>query len=370
MTTLRLLADDLTGALDTAAAFAGLTGPAPGFWAGAIPATLPPNAALDCATRELDRAGAIARHEQLAPALAGADIAFKKIDSLLRGHPFAELAACFRLGAWDHAVLAPAFPFQGRVTRGGCQFRRDADGGWAQAGGDMVAAMRAEGVAVRLGCPTEKLLPGVTVFDAETDADLASIVHLVRARGRRVLWSGSFGLAQAIAAHAAPPPPPAMPHPILGLFGSDQDITARQIAACAPLWQRISAATPEIAGQIRFRLARDGAALVGFDLPPRLPRHDAASHIQTIIAALLLQLEAPRTLLVAGGETLRAICGILGAKQLDVTGSMLPGVPRSVMRGGAWDGVEIVSKSGAFGDPLLLRTLLQHADIAFERTGS
>jgi hypothetical protein len=41
-----------------------------------------------------------------------------------------------------------------------------------------------------------------------------------------------------------------------------------------------------------------------------------------------------------------------------------------VVRGGAWDGVEIVSKSGAFGDPLLLRTLLQHADIAFERTGS
>jgi len=33
-------------------------------------------------------------------------------------------------------------------------------------------------------------------------------------------------------------------------------------------------------------------------------------------------------------------------------------VPASVMRGGRWDGVRVVSKSGAFGDPGLLARLL------------
>jgi uncharacterized protein YgbK (DUF1537 family) len=45
MTSLRLLADDLTGALDTAAELVGITGPVQTFWHGAIPPRLPPNAA-------------------------------------------------------------------------------------------------------------------------------------------------------------------------------------------------------------------------------------------------------------------------------------------------------------------------------------
>src|ERR1700744_1015451 len=53
MTSLRLLADDLTGALDAAAEFVPLTGPVQAFWHGAIPAELPPNATLDSGTREL-----------------------------------------------------------------------------------------------------------------------------------------------------------------------------------------------------------------------------------------------------------------------------------------------------------------------------
>ena len=42
---LRLLADDLTGALDTAAQFVARTGPVPAFWAGALPDAPPPSAA-------------------------------------------------------------------------------------------------------------------------------------------------------------------------------------------------------------------------------------------------------------------------------------------------------------------------------------
>ncbi|WP_244439541.1 nucleotide-binding domain containing protein [Azospirillum baldaniorum] len=62
---------------------------------------------------------------------------------------------------------------------------------------------------------------------------------------------------------------------------------------------------------------------------------------------------------MSGGETLRALCGALGAGRLDLDGALLPGVPGSTLRGGAWDGVRVVSKSGAFGDPSLLRRLIR-----------
>ena len=66
----------------------------------------------------------------------------------------------------------------------------------------------------------------------------------------------------------------------------------------------------------------------------------------------------PGTLVAAGGETLRAICRGLGAHALETTGLVAPGVPRSAMRGGRWDGVAVVSKSGAFGADTLWRDLL------------
>ena len=42
----------------------------------------------------------------------------------------------------------------------------------------------------------------------------------------------------------------------------------------------------------------------------------------------------------------------------DLDGHILPGVPRSVLRGGRFDGVRVISKSGAFGERALLRCLL------------
>lgn len=108
---LRLIADDLTGALDSAVELTGLCGSAPLRWTD--DAGLAGSLAVDAGTREAPREGAVARLRRLAPMLCGADIAFKKIDSLLRGHVAAELAACMAAGDWRHVVLALAFPSRG-----------------------------------------------------------------------------------------------------------------------------------------------------------------------------------------------------------------------------------------------------------------
>jgi D-threonate/D-erythronate kinase len=357
---LRLLADDLTGALDTAAELSALYGPVRVLWDGSATATSQPGSiALDSGTRETERDVASARVTSLAPALAGPGIAYKKVDSLLRGHVAAELAACLRLGAWHHCVFAPAFPAQGRITRGGRLLVRQPDGDLSPARGDLLAMLAAEGLPARPGSFDAPLPPGVAVFDAETEDDLARVAALGRQAQGPVLWCGSGGLARALAGEARARPSTALQRPVLGLFGSDQAVTARQLAACGPCWIRlVEGGGAEAAARVARQMETAGVALASLDLPPGLARGEAARRIEAAFTDLAHRLPRPGTLLAAGGETLRALCRGLGARSLETTGVVAPGVPRSVMRGGGWDGLEVVSKSGAFGTDMLWRDLL------------
>jgi uncharacterized protein YgbK (DUF1537 family) len=350
---LRLIADDLTGALDTAAEFTGLVGPVTVRWD--IPAHAAGSLALGTGTREATREQAFARVSAVAPLLAAAQIGFKKLDSLLRGHPAAELAACLQAGAWRSVVLAPAFPAQGRVTRGGQQFARQADGSWQPMGAPIATLLAEEGLACRLGDPASPLLPGISVFDAETEDDLRRIVASSYASAGPVLWCGSGGLGRAVAAGRPAAHDGGLHGPVLGLFGSDHPVTQRQLASCGALAIRHDGLN---AAPVVETLRRHGAALVTAALPDGLPRDIAAARISENFAALLRALPAPGTLLVAGGETLGAVCTALGAEALEATGLVAPGVPRSILRGGAWDGVAVISKSGAFGGDTLWRDLL------------
>jgi uncharacterized protein YgbK (DUF1537 family) len=354
MTILRLLADDLTGALDTAAEFVPVVGHLPVFWPSGNHLDHSGSAALDSATRECDPATAMARVGGLVRFLAGADIAFKKIDSLLRGPAVAEIAACMHAGIWRHCALAPAFPYQGRATDAGRQYVRSANG-WIAVGDDLVAGLRLMGVIARPSEPDSRLRPGVTVFDAETDADLQRIVATVRRCAEPVLWAGTGGLAQAIAAGHPHPAATPLPRPILGVFGSDQPATAQQLAACEPHWLKIEGQGFDA---IPLRLDDPGVALVSFDFPADTARASAAERIAAGIRRLIDRIGPPGTVVVAGGETLRSLCEAAGAASLLVQGRLEPGVARSVMSGGRWNGVTVVSKSGAFGHKHLLRDLI------------
>jgi uncharacterized protein YgbK (DUF1537 family) len=336
---LRLLADDLTGALDSAARFVPLVGPVPVLWRTDA---VPPTAAIDAGTRDLDVAAARTAMQRLAPQLAGAGIAFKKIDSLLRGHVAFELAAC--MAHFDHCVLAPAFPFQGRITRNGRQLARTGDG-WRDSGVDLPAALHACGLDVILR-------------DAETDADLDAIVAAGRALPGRVLWCGTGGLAGALAGSLSVPCP-MLPRPFLALVGSDHSVSAGQLAATGDRLHRISAVSAAEIAAIE-RSLRSGAAAVCVALPDGTPRARATERIGACFAALLAALPRPGTLLVAGGETLRRLCDAAGVAGLEVDGEVAPGVPTSILRGGAWTGQRVVSKSGAFGDAGFLAQLFAH----------
>src|SRR5882757_7106579 len=172
MPSLRLLADDLTGALDTSAEFVGLFGPLDVFWSAASVPVNQDRFSIDSGTRELEANEAFAIARELAPILAGATMAYKKIDSLLRGPWVAEVDACLRTGLWDACIVAPAFAYQGRRTRGGQQYAMGLDGSWSTVGRTIIAQFRERALEARLVGSIDELQHGIDVFDTETDEDL------------------------------------------------------------------------------------------------------------------------------------------------------------------------------------------------------
>jgi uncharacterized protein YgbK (DUF1537 family) len=344
---LKLLADDLTGALDTSAELVGLLGPLSVIWsADAISATQN-GFAIDSGTRECGDDEAFARVRARAPLLDGATIAYKKIDSLLRGPWVAEIDACLRTGLWDACIVVPAFAYQGRCTRAGQHYARASDGSWTPVG-DILGQLHARGLDASLADPAVALRPGISVFDAETDEDMDRIVQIGRHYPGKILWCGSGGLAGALARGTDAGLSAELKRPVLGVFGSDHFSTAAQLAQCEDVVIRTADISANI-DQIGQRLDDEGVVLVKLEAQSGASRWDAARHFADGIMRLSQSITPPGTLLVAGGETLRAQCVAVGASALKVFGRLEPGVPKSAIQGGSWTGVDVVSKSGAFG---------------------
>ncbi len=291
---------------------------------------------------------------RLVAVLQDADVAFKKVDSLLRGHPAAEIAGCVRL--FDHCIIAPAFPYRERVTCQGRQMARVGEN-WRDVGVELQADLRRLGVTVSLCRPGDAVPAGTSLWDSESEADLLAVVSAGTTLRGRVLWCGSGGLAGALVSGVALPPPP-LPRPVLALIGSDHPTTTAQLSAAWAHVHRISRGDPEEAAPVARRLGNASAAAVAVTLSPGVHRDEARRRIERCFAVLLRQLEAPGSLLVSGGETLRTVCDVLEVKYLELEGEIMPGVSVSLLRGGRWDGVCLIAKSGAAGDAGLLLQIL------------
>jgi uncharacterized protein YgbK (DUF1537 family) len=369
MRRLRLLADDLTGALDTAAQFTRACGPVTVRFRNDdwhVPAAC---LAFDTATREAGESRVAAEMGRLARFFAESSIAFRKLDSQLRGHPALELERAFSLGGFASAVIAPAFPAQGRVTRGGVQHVRELEGGWRQVRPGFPRELAALGLEATLAARPDAIAAcGVFLCDAETDQDLAAIVTAGKRLAPPVLWCGSAGLARALAGAAAPVKP--VPgEPFLAIVGSGHPVARAQL-------DRVDGAHPELriavregaaeAEAVRACIAARGAALVTFLLPDCMFDAEASRRLAAILAELAPRLDRPEGLFVSGGETLRGLADAVDADAFEVTGEIGPGLPAARVCGGRWDGVELVSKSGGFGEPDLLARLLARAGAPLE----
>ena len=358
MKRLAMLADDLTGALDAASAFASARQPVTVSWSVPI-ASRSASFAIDSESREVLPSEVVKRMAALLPAIASGGPAYKKIDSLMRGNTILELQSCSASGLFGSIVIAPAFPAQGRITRGGQQLARQSDGGWAPAGPNLVEALHSQGRLIGL---RDRLAGrGIAICDAESDDDLVRLVAGRDWLAEPVLWCGSAGLACALSGprHAESRP---TGRRRLVVVGSPHWVSVGQTKNVSEAYPGLPASVgsqrdiqPAMEA-IGLAMARQGIAALDFAIPGHEPVHAAALYADTFRE--LKDLPRPDILVAVGGDTLYRLCAALGSTRLDTIGEWMPGVAVSVLADGLWQGAHVVSKSGAFGaSDFLLRVL-------------
>jgi uncharacterized protein YgbK (DUF1537 family) len=348
---------------------------------------------VDGDTRGRPRAEAVAVTTQLVRAHAPDRLLFRKLDSTLRGHVGAELAATLavrRESGPAVAVMAPAFPATGRTTMGGRQWlrgtpleeteiwRREAIPGRA----DIPQMLAAAGLRAGLIGLAQIRAPGLSghmaaavathdalVCDAETEADLQAIAVASMALGRGTVWAGSAGLARylpgaaGLAGTGRAVRVPAVSGPILFVVGSLSAVSRGQVARLAaapgitvlttpPEILRAGSADPGWALQAR---ALEAALVTGQDVVLVLGAEGQADLAEGLLLChALARLAAPHAerigaLVSTGGETARAVLQAFGAAGLRLVDEVEPGVPLSLTEG--WRTLPVVTKAGAFGTP-------------------
>jgi len=392
---LLVVADDLSGAAECAAALARAGRPAPLVLHGDFPAT--GSWVADTDTRAL-------------PALVGSHIAadalrraaggrpdrpflFKKIDSTLRGHVAAELGATLALPELVQlAVVCPTLPAQGRTLAKGVlhihgQPQVDREG----APLELPKLLRACGLPQALLQPTAETSPEqlarelraalqagtrIVVVDADSEDDLRRLAQalVAVAQQARLLGVGSAGLARALAGQLLGPGAsggagalPAPPGPLVTLVGSFNSVTGRQIEELArepdvhqvrlnaSIWcARRDVVAEEI--ELAQGLAAQGRCVV-LAATGVIPVESSRELVRCMAAGSASLIRQAAALVLTGGDTARAVLDGLGIEQLEVQGELEPGVCLSRSGPG---GPVIVTKAGGFGDSRSLVRVLRH----------
>ncbi len=418
MARMLVIADDLTGAADCGVACAGYglrTMVALDDCGDADADVL----AIDADTRAAAPEQAAARTARLVRAHGGGReiLVYKKLDSTLRGNVAVELAAALdarrALAGKDRrivAVLAPAFPANGRTTVNGrllvhgrpleetelWQYERNEPPASiarlldaAQLRSAVVDLNTVRGDTLQDAMIALARDADVLVCDAETDADLRMIAEASLVLGRETLWAGSAGLAYHLppAAGLVQMQAEVLRIPLatgsaLFVIGSGSSASREQaqlLASCsdmlmiriAPSVLRAGEQSPE---WLRHRAALERAlgaqrdAAVTIDVEPRAASA-AVSSQEPLLAAALADLVLPfadavGALVATGGETARAVFRAWGITALHVVGEVEPGLPYSIATG--WRRLlPVLTKAGGFGKPETLlncRQFLRNLD--------
>lgn len=357
--TIGLVADDFTGAADSAGVFAQhgwavrlVVGAADG---GAVDAAHP-NTVLAISTGSRSMSGsdaadatATAVHRLLA---AGVHRLFLKVDSTMRGPVSAQVRGATAAWAVRHplapAIVAPAFPAQGRTVVDGVVLVDGVDVSRTASGRDPFAPV-VSGRLSELLPGFERLSPGSapasmrprTYADATTDDDLDAVALLIE-RHETALAVGSAGLASALArrwtTHAAPGVRSASRGDIVVAATSLHPVTARQLG-------ELAASAPRGVHVVTPPAERDRS-------PARV-----ADEIARRVSALLRTRQVG-SLIVVGGDGVAAVLDDLGATAVDIDDVLGAGCPTGTIVAGPAHGIRIVSKSGGFGSPSTLLDLV------------
>lgn len=399
-----IVADDLTGATDSAVQFAQQG------WAARLALTMP---AAD--TAEAGSAVAFVTDSRALPSAAahtatadavrglresGASRLFVKIDSTMRGSVIDQVHGAIDAWSSEHpdavAIVCSAYPAMGRTIEGGHILVNGEGVQTTSVGTDPVTPVSTSdltellpgSVPVRLGDGTAAenasmlkaaLASGsrIAVVDAQTDSDLALLAETIDLLGPRAIPVGAAGLAVAMSrvwSSTAVAPADARPHArrVAVVVSSLHDVSrtqaehlkneysADQLLTLAPSLEQ-ALAPDDIAEWVKSQLQAADALppVVVIESPSARP--SAAPEGKATAAELVAESLATITdlvvdrgvdaLMLLGGEGARAVLARLGSEALLVHSAIREGIPLGTIEGGKADGVAVVTKAGGFGTP-------------------
>jgi 4-hydroxythreonine-4-phosphate dehydrogenase len=392
-----MLADDFTGACDTSLQFsrAGLQSIV------ALNNVLPEGAdvvALDTETRNENRSGARDKLLKVCDAVSEWEysLLYKKVDSALRGNLGIELRTIMESLDVDLCLMAPAFPQAGRVTVGGYHLVHGIPVDRTEVGNDPGASVRgsflphlldsdgsfsirniglediSQGPDHILAMIEGLRKPGhtVIVLDAASNSDLRNIALAAARMSVLPLMCGSAGLAAHIpdafgVRVGGKVEQPRVAGPVLVVVGSAESVTRAQVgelrtASRIPEWEihlEANLAGSDVAAALVSELRNRGKAILSLvGLHAGVQRSKVVSAIASLgqIAKLVVDAVPTCGLVATGAWTAVEVLKALGGTGARIEGEVVDGVPACSILGGPHEGVRMVTKGGAIGEPDVL----------------
>ena len=421
-TKLLIVADDLTGGLDTGVQFTrqGITvrvvvDPEPsGKWTRTAAQVLvavsetrhmPPGDAYETVYRIIS-----------AGRQAGIPYFYKKTDSALRGNIGAELGAALKASGAEVLSFLPAYPAMNRITVEGCHYIDGVPAAQSVFGRDpfnpVVESDVRKLVASQTDTPVtcdERCGKGILIVDAQSDEDL-------RTAGERLFTKGYLSVSAGCAGFAAflpdllgldrgeVPDSYDLGDGLLVISGSLNPVTMRQIRFAqkrgfvricpkpgqeepfkngvaqsgenpASLRCAGSSATPWFgekwvildSSEIDPEEEAFRDYMRGKGMDSGEPRILIAAYLAEILAEIEDSVEG--TVMIVGGDTLLSCLRRLGCRDLEPLAELFPGVVLSRYRAGGKEKL-LISKSGGFGKESLLADLQEMMKAARSREES
>ncbi len=343
------------------------------------------------------------------------DLVYKKIDSTLRGNIGSEMDAVYDAFLPDFIVVAPSFPKLGRVVRNGQLFVNGVPIHQTDMVKDpknpITTSSLCELIEMQTDRPTalitmeqlgegeEKMLLRLKrlrqdnipylLFDAETESGLQRIVSLFNRTDYQVIWSGSAALANELSARSFDNNPPLSrnapsPGPALIAVGSVNSRSRQQLQALLQLSSVIgiemrsdAVLTEEtkireikrVEGLARnaFLSERKDVVIYSSGLEGEVEKtqllgrklgmddNQVSNDVSNALgeaAAIIIQSNDVRNLILTGGDTAKQVCLHLGAEEIELIEELEPGVPIGKLSGKG--DIYVITKAGGFGNEAVL----------------
>ena len=318
----------------------------------------------------------------------GERLIYKKMDSTLKGNVGKEIAAILDAGYADISVLVPALPQMGRITVGGYHLVEKVPLGnslYVQDFSQLYVPELLQGQTERrLGHVSLQIIESgtedisrqlmreyrkgssIVLCDCCTQDDLRVIKQAILSIDLKVLPAGSAGLFKTLYEDTS------SFLPCLIVCGSLNRITRQQLrklvhggeCGCVELGPFSGLANDNDDKLEPFRakgerILRRGKNLViatseehwgtGKEQKDTMMKSKINQCIASL-AAYFIERFILTGLIVTGGDTAMALLKCLDAQTIEIVDELEPFVPVGVVKGSRWEGMNIITKAGGFGE--------------------